>query len=205
MLGINGVLATGLQRRFGWQVAALAGLAAIAPDWDGLTILWSTTVFADAHRVWGHNLLACVLLGVMMGTLDYRFDLVTRCARWLQKLLPLEIAERNIEIRGSFTMSGQTTWIVVAVAAALSQLPADAVVSGAEGLSDWEVQPFWPFSSQGWVFPLVPWGDVGITVVFVMGMFAMLRWRSRVRLIAVLTLCGAIGYIAIRGFVGHSG
>jgi hypothetical protein len=39
MLGINGVLASGIHRRFGWQIVALAGIAAVAPDWDGIPML----------------------------------------------------------------------------------------------------------------------------------------------------------------------
>jgi inner membrane protein len=201
LLGINGTIATGLHRRFGWQIAALAGVAAAAPDWDGLPILFSRSVFADAHRVWGHNLAACVLLGTAMGLVDYRYDLITRCARRMKRLFPREVSEQAIELRSQFNSAAQWTWIVVAVLAALSHLLADAVVSGAEGLTDWSVRPFWPFARWGWVYPLVPWGDVGITVVFVAGMFAMLRWQSRSRIIAALTLCGVCAYIALRGTV----
>lgn len=39
MIGINGALAMGLQRRHGWQIIALAGFAAVLPDLDGLTLL----------------------------------------------------------------------------------------------------------------------------------------------------------------------
>ena len=56
LLAINGVLATGLQRRYGWQLAGVAAVAAISPDWDGLTIAFSLAAFAAGHRVWGHNL-----------------------------------------------------------------------------------------------------------------------------------------------------
>lgn len=38
MLGANGVVASGLHDRFGWRLVALAAIAAIVPDWDGLTV-----------------------------------------------------------------------------------------------------------------------------------------------------------------------
>ena len=50
MLGINGVLATGLQRRFGWQLVAMAGGVSVAPDWDGLTILGGETTAVGTSR-----------------------------------------------------------------------------------------------------------------------------------------------------------
>ncbi|MGD9128399.1 MAG: hypothetical protein PVH19_13570 [Planctomycetia bacterium] len=54
MLGIDGVLAVGLNRRWGWSLCAMAGVVAIVPDWDGLTLLGSASLFDAAHRVWGH-------------------------------------------------------------------------------------------------------------------------------------------------------
>ncbi len=87
MLGITGVLATGLDRRYGWSIVALAAVAAVSPDWDGLTILAGSAAFAASHRLWGHNVLACVLSGLLMGVVDYRFDLVTRCGRFFARKL----------------------------------------------------------------------------------------------------------------------
>jgi len=39
MLGITGALAAGLHRRYGWQIVAMAGVTAVLPDWDGLSLL----------------------------------------------------------------------------------------------------------------------------------------------------------------------
>ena len=39
MLGVDGALAVGLHRRYGWQIVAWSGCAAVLPDWDGLTLL----------------------------------------------------------------------------------------------------------------------------------------------------------------------
>ncbi|MEK6249797.1 MAG: hypothetical protein N2C12_16555, partial [Planctomycetales bacterium] len=58
--------------------------------------------------------------------------------------------------------------------------------------------PFWPFSkTTKWVYPMVDWGDPGITIVFVIGMFAMACWKTRLALIARLTLCFVLLYIII--------
>jgi len=204
MLGVNGALATGLHQKFGWKIVAIAGISAASPDWDGLPIVYSVELFNRAHRVWGHNILSCVVLGVVIGILDYRFDLVTRAARLIDRCVRFGISEANLALREQFSNYGTLVWCAVAILACLSQLPADMVVSGTATLADWELQPFWPFSDQGVVFPMVPWGDPGMTIVFVLGMFAMLRWKSSFRTIACLTLAGVVAYILARGLMGQA-
>ena len=201
MLGIDGAIAVGLHRRYHWQIAAMAGAAAVVPDWDGLTILFSQSHFAEGHRVWGHNTSACVLAGLLIGLIDYRIDLVTRCGRFVTRGVRLEVADRHLLVRDRFSKHGLMVWMLVAIVAALTQLPADMVVSGTATLADWKLKILWPFSNRGWVFPMVPWGDVGITVVFVAGVFAMLRWRSRLQLIATVTLLFVALYIVVRGTI----
>ena len=203
MLGINGVLASGWNGKYGWQLAAVAGVAAVMPDWDGLPILFSVQRFNESHRVWGHNLLACLVLGLVIGGLDYRWDLVTRVARRLARWGRVQIADSQLAVRREFTWTGLQVWLLTAVLAALSQLPADLVVSGTATLTDWELQLFWPWSDRGYVFPLVRWGDVTISVVFTVGMFAMLRWPARTQHIAGCTLAGVLAYIVVRGLVGY--
>ena len=203
MLGINGVLATGLHQKHGWQLAAVAGVAAAAPDWDGLPILVSVKLFNETHRVWGHNLLACLVLGLVIGSLDYRWDSVTRVARRLARLSRIKIPDSKLALRRRFSLMGLQVWLLSATLAALSQLPADLVVSGTATLGDWELKLFWPWSDQGYVFPLVRWGDAVISVVFVVGMFSMLRWRRQSQLIAGCTLAGVLVYIVVRGAVGY--
>jgi len=198
MLGVNGALAAGLHQRYGWQVVAVAGLAAVSPDWDGLTLIFGSTAFAEGHRVWGHNLMACVLVGILIGILDYQLDLVTRGGRVLIKCLRLRV-QTELNVRADRSARHQIVWIFVAVIAALSQLPADMLVSGTDTLPDWEVKLLWPFSDRGWVYPMVPWGDVGISLIFIAGMFATIKWRSKTRLIACLTLGCVAAYIVLRG------
>jgi hypothetical protein len=198
LLGLNGALAAGLHRRHSWRIAAMAAVAAASADWDALPIAFSSALFAAGHRVWGHNLLACIMAGAAIGLIDYRFDLVTRLGRRITRLLRLKVGADALLARQQFPLGGAAVWVVTAILAALTHLPADIVVSGSETLPVWEVQLLWPFSTRGYAFPMVRWGDIGITLMFIAGMFAMVRWRSRVQLIALLTLVGVAAYLVIR-------
>lgn len=201
LLAIDGVLASGLQRRYGWQLAGVAAVAAVSPDWDGLVIAFSLSAFAAGHRVWGHNLWACLLGGAAIGSLDYRFDGVTRAACWLDHTLRVRVPTQDLQPRQHFTGREWWTWTAVGSLAALSHLLGDLLVSGAEHLPDWELRLLWPISARGWVFPLVRWGDPGISIIFVIGMFAMLRWKSHCAALARATLVGVALYLAARGGV----
>src|SRR5262245_40876712 len=139
MLGITGSVAVGLQRTHGWQILAMAAVAAISPDWDGLTLVFGAHLFDLAHRVWGHNIVVCATFGALIGALDYRYDYSTRLARWWLRLLRVE-APTEFEIRTRFVSREMLLWIVVGTIAALSHLVADMVVSGSATLTDWEVQ-----------------------------------------------------------------
>ncbi|GAA5507169.1 metal-dependent hydrolase [Novipirellula caenicola] len=199
LLGINGALAAGLHRHYGWKIVALAGVAAVAPDWDGLPMLIDMSRFEAGHRVWGHNLLACWVLGMLLGTADYRWDLGGRIAAWITRYGPLNELAASIDRRRSFSARTWGVWVGVAVAAALSQIPADAVVSGAAGLSDWALKPFWPFSDFQFVYPLVPWGNVGVTIVFSVAMIAELKKPAAAQRIALVTLAVVVVYIVAWG------
>src|SRR4051794_24736441 len=49
----------------------MAGAAAALPDWDGLSLAFGPAAYSAAHRVWGHNLLAALLGGGLVGALGY--------------------------------------------------------------------------------------------------------------------------------------
>jgi membrane-bound metal-dependent hydrolase YbcI (DUF457 family) len=85
MVGINGALALGLARRHGWQIVALAGFAALVPDFDGLTILLGPQCYAEGHRFWAHNLLVAGLAAAIVSAAAYYTDAFTRIQRWLAK------------------------------------------------------------------------------------------------------------------------
>ena len=199
MLGINGALASGLHRRHGWKIVALAGFAAIAPDWDGLPMLIDMAAFERGHRVWGHNVLACFLLALVLGSLEYRFDLVGRVSKRMVRFGPFRELAPYADARSSWQSKSWMLWIAVAFIAALSQIPADAVVSGGKGLSVWELKPLWPFSHKGFVYPMVPWGNVGATLIFSVGMLAFVRWKGQLQNIALATLVSVAAYIVIWG------
>ena len=199
-LGINGVLACGLHRRWGWKIVAVGGVAAIAPDWDGLPMFIDMARFEHGHRVWGHNVFACLLLALALGALDYRFDWFGRIARWLVQFGPMrDVREHVGELRATFSSSGLMIWILVAFVAALSQIPADAVVSGGKGLSDWALKPLWPVSNLEVIYPMVPWGNVGVTVIFAIAMIAQAKKPSRSQTIAIVSLVSMCLYIFIWG------
>ena len=197
LLGTNLVLATGLEKRFGWQTVALGGVCAVASDWDGLTLLWSVSLFDAAHRVWGHNLLVCSIIALIVAVFDYRYDFITRTARRLVQWTKFALPDDRLEIRTVFSRSGLVVWFCVALIASWSHLAGDLVFSGTATLSDWNVKLFWPFADDGFVYPLISWGDVGVTIIFVLGMFAMLRWKNKTALIARLTLIAAFCYIIL--------
>ncbi|MDR2643010.1 MAG: metal-dependent hydrolase [Planctomycetaceae bacterium] len=196
-LGVDIVLATGLVRRFGWQLAALAGICAVVPDWDALTIIYSLEVFGEAHRVWGHNFLVCILVGLLIGCADYCFDIITRVSRGVLDMFKISGLDDNFSGRVGHSGLCFVVWLCIAVVASLSHLAADVVSSGAEGLPDWELKLLVPFSDRGFIYPLHSWGDVGVTLIFVSGMFAMLKWKSKTMLIARLTILAVITYIIL--------
>jgi len=201
MLGTGGALAAGLHRRYGWQIVAMAGVAAALPDWDGISLLFGPVAFDRFHRALGHNLLACSLSGAALAALDYYFDASSRMKRFVGRRLRLFASREDPPIRSGFSAGGLCVWVVVGTLASLSHLAADLVFSGHAKLSDWGLQLLWPFSDRAWVYPLVPWGDVGTTLIFALGMLAMVRWPSRIQAIAALTLTGVLGYIGTRGFL----
>jgi membrane-bound metal-dependent hydrolase YbcI (DUF457 family) len=85
MVGINGALALGLARRHGWQIVALAGFAAVLPDFDGLTILLGPQCYAEGHRLWAHNLLVAGLVAALMSAAAYCSGAPTRLRSWFRK------------------------------------------------------------------------------------------------------------------------
>jgi len=200
MVGVNGALALGLHHSLGWKIIALSAVAAIAPDWDGLPMLIDMEAYEHGHRVWGHSILSCVLLGMLLGAIDWRFDLIGRFSTLFRRFEPFAEVRSVLCVRTENHWRHLFIWMTIATMFALTQLPADAVVSGGKGLSDWPLKPFWPFSSTELVYPMIPWGDIGPTVIFGVGMLALIRWREHTRWIAISTLLCVTGYLLIRHF-----
>jgi membrane-bound metal-dependent hydrolase YbcI (DUF457 family) len=212
LIGIDGTLALGLQRRHGWQIVALAGIAAALPDLDGLSILFGLGAYAEGHRVWGHNLLVTGLAAAIMSALAYRANALTRLQQWLGSRWrvfavhgdrgPGVPADRPPVATAPQRGNELALWLTVGVAAAYSHLLLDVVFSVGKNLPVWGVPLLWPFSAKEWAIPLVPWGDVGATLILATGMFAMLRWPKHTRLIAAGSVLATAAYLAARGLFG---
>lgn len=197
MLGLTGAMAAGTMRRGGWTLPALAAVAAVLPDWDSLTILFSADAFARWHRVLGHNLLVCCLTGVVLAVVENRLRPIARAGTWLQRRLAPRDASEIVQPPKASLFLG----LAVAVLASLSHLAADVVFSGHATLSDWGVQLFWPFSDRAWAYPMVPWGDPVPAIIFAIGMFAMLRWPHRLERVAAVALAFVLAYAVLRGTI----
>ncbi|MCL2304713.1 MAG: metal-dependent hydrolase [Planctomycetaceae bacterium] len=201
-LGVDAVLTAGLTRRYGWKLAAMAGVAATLPDWDGLTLLWSVNLFDTAHRCWGHSIIACVLLSALFAVGDYRFDWMNRIGRFFLKHFQGKgMAPDTFVLRDHFLWSATFVWVAVGVFAGITHLIGDTIVSGHQSLQNWGIKILWPLSDCEVAYPLIPWGDVGVSVVFTLGLFAMLRWQARARSVAAVTLVAVALYVTLRGFV----
>lgn len=200
MLGTTGALAAGLQRR-SWQIVAMAGVASVLPDWDGLSILFGAAAFDQIHRAVGHSILVATAVAIALALAEYRFRLMARLAALLGRRVEGMPAEVTDLTKGTATREGVGIWTLTAVLATWSHLAADLVFSGHAELSDWGLKLLWPVSQTTCVFAAVRWGDVWPTIILVLGMFAMLRWRSCTQRLATLTLLALVGYIALRAFV----
>ena len=194
MLGATIALAAGTRRRHGWGIVGTAALAAALPDADGLSILFGAEAYSRIHRVWAHNILVVSLLGLVTGAGGYGLSLSGRLTRFAR---PVPAKSTPPAPASVFSFHGLAVWMCVGLLASLSHLPADLVYAGAPGYTTWPVPLLWPFSAQGWALPVVPWGDLGVTLIFVAEMFALYRWTSHARLIAWTTLAAVLAYIGI--------
>jgi membrane-bound metal-dependent hydrolase YbcI (DUF457 family) len=197
MLGTTLALGLGTQRRHGWEIVAMAAAAAALPDWDGLTLALGPQAYAAGHRTWGHNLLAATLTGVLTGAVGYLAQRSTGVRRALPRFDGFPIADAP---SGAFSTLALGVWVLVGAVASLSHLAADLLFSGTPEAS-WPVPLLWPWSDRGYVLPLIPWGDLGATLLFIAGMFALYHWRSHPRLIAVVLLLALSAYVGLRGFL----
>ncbi len=198
MLGVTGGLAVGLHRRYGWQLVAVAGIAAVLPDWDGLAYFLGPVAFDRVHRTWGHSLWAAALVGAIYAALEHRFHWLDRGARWLLKTFPIRRAKADDPVELAPPRGSLCAWLAVGAVAGLSHLAADVLFSGSSTLPDWGLRLLWPWSDLAWAYPRVPWGDPVVTILFVVGMFAMVRWPRRIQGIAIATLVAVAAYVVLR-------
>jgi membrane-bound metal-dependent hydrolase YbcI (DUF457 family) len=149
--------------------------------------------FEIGHRVWGHNVLACALMALLLTVLFVNLDV------WERVLgMHASLHKYSAPIK-AMSKSAWAVWWLAMFVAALSQIPADIVVSGGKGLTDWPLKPFWPFSDYSVVYPMVPWGNVGVTVLFAIGMIAMAKQTRYLQTISLITLLAVTIYIVAWG------
>ncbi|WP_254513196.1 metal-dependent hydrolase [Anatilimnocola floriformis] len=196
LVGIHLALAAGCHRYWGWPAVAMAGIASNVPDWDGLPMLIDMQRFEAGHRVWGHNLLAILFAALVLGWSQAQFRWIERIGDRVRRYFsPASEAQASRPL-----LSTLLVFTLIAFVAQLVHLPCDMVVSGGEGLTDWLVRPFWPFSKAGYVFPLIPWGDVGPTVILMAGAIVLAKRPANTSLIALLTLFVLVAYLVVRGY-----
>jgi len=152
--------------------------------------------FEHGHRVWGHNLFWIALSSVLVAALQYRFHCIEAIATRLKRFLPNDITL----VQRKHATPLRVLFLVCVVVQTI-HLPCDMVVSGGKGLSDWPIKPFWPISEVGYVFPLIPWGDVGPTLILMGGILVLAKSPRRLPLQSLLTLTALCVYLIARGYL----
>jgi len=199
LVGIHFAFATGLHRFVGWRGVVMAGFASNLPDWDGIPMLFDMHRFESGHRVWGHGILSIVLSSFLVGFIQFRWDWIGCVANWFRGILPkttIDTAPQNTQSHISILV-----FATIGMCAQLLHLPCDMVVSGGNGLSDWPTQPWWPFSSAAYVYPLIPWGDIGPTVILMAGIIAIAKRKSHLSQTSWLTIVTLCVYLVVRGLM----
>lgn len=197
LVGIHMAIAVGAHQRFGWSVVALAGIASNVPDWDGLPMLIDMARFEAGHRVWGHNFLVIFLTSLLLAWTQSKYGWLESLRRRLSRFLPPTSYRA-----GDVTAPSLQILFAYAFVSQALHLPCDMVVSGGNGLTDWQVKPFWPFSDQGRMYPLIPWGDVGPTIILMCGAIALAKLPTHARWVSFATLGVLCTYLLVRGFQG---
>ena len=200
LVGIHFAFAVGLHRYFGWRSVAMAGVASNIPDWDGLPMLFDMQRFESGHRVWGHSVISLITSSFLLGWTQVLWDWIGTVANWSRAKLsttpPQVVIQRSRLLGGT----GVLAFTSIALIAQALHLPCDMVVSGGNGLTDWAIQPWWPFSNASYVFPLIPWGDVGPTVILMVGIIVIAKRQVLISRTSSLTLITLCAYLIIRGW-----
>lgn len=202
LVGIHFAFATGIHRFVGWRGVAMAGIASNVPDWDGLPMLFDMQRFEGMHRVWGHSVLSIFLISLLLGIAQIRWDLIGFVANRFRALVsPKLFAGFSQGPKWLIGTTGVAVFVSIAFSAQGLHLPCDMVVSGGHGLSDWAIQPWWPFSNVAYVYPLIPWGDVGPTVILMAGIIIIAKRNSHLSQTSWLTIVVLCGYLIFRGWI----
>ncbi len=165
------------KRPAAFHVAVMA--AALAPDVDGLSVIFGTDAYVRYHRTFGHGALPAVVLGVAAAALVLAF-----MPQRFRRLAPGD------PDAGRIGLSWQGLAFAGAIGA-LSHLVADS-------LYPWPVPFAWPFSSAGFCWPLLPWGDLVIAGLMIASMFAHALARRHQRSVSAATFAALGAYLVLR-------
>ena len=199
MVGVHLAIACRWNRLWTWRAVALAAFMSNAPDWDGVPMLFDMDRFEQGHRVWGHNLTVILLVSVVVALLLSQWDLIGA----IGKRIAVNYSSATIisdPIDGQNRL-GFAAALTTAFVSQAMHLPCDVVVSGGGGLSHWHVKPFWPIADNGYVYPLIPWGDIGPTIIMMAGLIVMAERQRNMAATAAGSLTIVIVYMLARKFL----
>lgn len=222
LVGIHCAMMLGLHRSYGWRAIAVAGIASNLPDWDGLPMLIDMERFEIGHRVWGHNVFSIAVASVLFSLVQWRFDWLGWMAQRFSgnKTTATELKQEVSELKvngqapAGETETGQSQsshrqsghWqtqsllvlFIVALAVQLIHLPCDMVVSGGNGLSNWPIRPWWPMDNTAYVYPMIPWGDVGPTLILMIGVIVAAKLQRQLAAISAGSILTLVVYLILR-------
>ncbi len=204
MVGIHSAFALGLHRRYGWQSVALAGIASNVPDWDGIPMFVDMARFESIHRVWGHNFVSILLTSLLLAATQVRWDWLGRIGGWFAGRFSIPKQDSPDCQTGTDSGCGLLLFFGIAFAAQTLHLPCDMVVSGGSGLNDWSVEPWWPFSHAAYVYPMIPWGDPGPTLILMAGAVIAAKWPPQTANISRLSIGTLLVYLLVRRFANST-
>jgi LexA-binding, inner membrane-associated putative hydrolase len=201
LVGIHVAFAMGLHRMLGWRSVAMAGIVSNVPDWDGLPMLIDMQRFESGHRAWGHGILSIVLTSLVLGCSQNQWDWIGRISRRMRIVENDRLRAGNANFqRSAPTISGAIAFTTVGLLSQALHLPCDMVVSGGNGLSDWAIKPWWPFFDASYVYPLIPWGDVGPIILMMAGIIAIAKCKTHISKISWITIVALCIYLVARGW-----
>lgn len=198
LVGIHLAMAVGVHSKLGWSTVVFAAIASNIPDVDGLPMLVDMERFESVHRVWGHNFLAIAITSILIAWTQSRFHWIEVITKRLARFLP---AESQSAIAEEPRKTPFISLFFLSIFVQAAHLPCDMVVSGGEGLSDWLVFPFWPFLDWGFVYPLIPWGDIGPTVILMLGAIAIVKVPKRIKMVSLVSLLLLCFYLISRRII----
>lgn len=197
LVGVHFAIASGILNRYGWRAVVLAGMVSNIPDLDGLPFLVDTDTFVAIHRIWGHNITAILVSSVLVTLAQSRWDFLGAMTNRICRIC-MATTSTPISMPSYEKPFPPFAVLAISMICQLIHLPCDMVVSGGYRMADWPVKPWWPFFKTGYVYPMIPWGDPGVSVVVMIGLIALARDMRHSRAISAGTLLMLVVYLTTR-------